>query len=85
MSEEDGLGVTVTRAFTEDIITLGSKLMETDNFPACDFFREMFLKPSTKAKFVADDISLTRRQLVRDRNLTELDIVELKQDIDCLE
>ena len=85
MSEEDGLGVTGTKAFTEDIITLGRKLMETDHFPTSNFFREMFMKPSTKAKSVVDDISWTKRQLVRDRNLTDLDIIELRQDIDCLE
>lgn len=85
MSEEAGLGVTGTGAFTEDKITLGSKLMETDHFLASNFFREMFMKPSTKAKSVVDDISWTKRQLVRDRNLTDLDIIELRQDIDRLE
>ena len=45
----------------------------------------MFLKPSTKAKSAMDEISRTKKQLVRDKNVTELAIIELRQDIDRLE
>ena len=52
---------------------------------ASDFFSEMLMKPSTKAKFVVDEITRAKIQLVQDRNLSKLGIIELRQDIDHLE
>ena len=59
-SERVGLDVTGARVFVDDIIALGSKWTETENFTDDDFFGEMFLKPSTKAKSAMDEISQTK-------------------------
>ena len=82
-SEEIGLDVTGARAFVDEIIALGNKWPETKSFPNDDFFREMFLKPSTKAKSAMDE--QTKKQFVRDRNIIEFIIIELRQDIDRLD
>ena len=46
-SEKVGLDVTSARASVDEIIALGNKWTETKSFPNGDFFREMFLKPSS--------------------------------------
>ena len=74
-SEEVGLNVTSARDFVD----------ETKSFPNGDFFKEMFPKSSTKATSTMDEISRTGRQFVRERNITELAIIELMQDIDRLD
>ena len=40
----------------------------------------MFLKPSSEVKSELDEISRTWKQLVRERNVTELAIIELTHD-----
>ncbi|KAJ8630142.1 hypothetical protein MRB53_023465 [Persea americana] len=40
----------------------------------------MFLKPSSEVKSELNEISRTRKQLVWERNVTELAIIELTQD-----
>ncbi|XXG85681.1 hypothetical protein AAC387_Pa11g0716 [Persea americana] len=45
----------------------------------------MFLKPSSKVKSDLNEISRTRKQLVWERNVTELAIIELIQDQHCLD
>ena len=83
-SEEVGLDNTDAKAFVE-VITLGNKWNETKNFPNDDFFNEMFLKPSSEVKSELNEISRTRKQLVRERNVTELAIIELTQDLHRLD
>ena len=61
-SEEIGLDVTGARAFVDEIIALGNKWPEIKSFSNFDFFREMFLKPSTKAKSAMDE--QTKKQFV---------------------
>ena len=63
-SEEVGLNVTGAKAFVDDIIALGSKWIETENFTDDDFFGEMFLKPPTKDKSTMDEITWTKKQFV---------------------
>ena len=79
-SEEVGLDITDAKAFVDEVITLGNKWTETKSFPNDDFFNEMFLKPSSEVKSELNEISRTRKQLVRERNVTELAIIELTQD-----
>lgn len=66
LSKSEGVGLDVIGAgvFVDDIISPGNKWTETKNFTNDDFFREMFLKPSTKAKSAIDEISQTKKQLV---------------------
>ena len=45
----------------------------------------MFLEPATKAKSAMNETSQTMNQFVQDRNITELAIIELIQDIDRLD
>ena len=45
----------------------------------------MFVKPSSKVKYEVDEILRTRKQFVRERNVTELAIFELTQDLHRLE
>ncbi|KAJ8649210.1 hypothetical protein MRB53_002233 [Persea americana] len=45
----------------------------------------MFLKPSGEVKSELDEISQTRKQFVRGRNVTELAIIELTQDLQRLD
>lgn len=78
------MDVAGARTFVDDIIALGSKWTGIENFSPFDFFREMFVKPSTKASFVTDDISQTKKQLVHERNHSELTLIDLKENIDCL-
>lgn len=63
-SEEVGLNVIGAKAFVDDIIALGSKWIETENFTDDDFFGEMFLKPPTKDKSTMDEITWTKKQFV---------------------
>ncbi|KAJ8627662.1 hypothetical protein MRB53_020969 [Persea americana] len=79
-SEEVSLDITDTKAFVDEVITLGNKWNETKSFPNDDFFNEMFLKPSSEVKSELNEISWTRKQLVRERNVTELAIIKLTQD-----
>ena len=79
-SEEVGLDITDAKAFVDEVIALGNKWTETKSFPNDDFFNEMFLKPSSEVKSDLNEISRTRKQLVRERNVTELAIIELTQD-----
>ncbi|KAJ8627582.1 hypothetical protein MRB53_020889 [Persea americana] len=79
-SEEVGLDITDAKAFVDEVIALGNKWIETKSFPNDDFFNEMFLKPSSEVKSELNEISRTRKQLVRERNVTELAIIELTQD-----
>ena len=72
--------ITVAKAFVDEVITLGNKWNETKSFANDDFFNEMFLKPSSKVKSELDEISRTRKQLVREMNVIELAILELTQD-----
>ena len=76
-SEKFGLDVTSARAFVDENIALGNKWTETKSFPNGDFFNKMFLKPSGEVKSELDEISRTRKHLVRERNVTELAIIEL--------
>ncbi|KAJ8635653.1 hypothetical protein MRB53_009920 [Persea americana] len=84
-SEEVGLDITDVKAFVDEVITLGNKWNKTKSFPNDDFFNEMFLKPSNGVKSELNEISQTRKQLVRERNVTELAIIELTQDQHCLD
>ncbi|KAJ8649284.1 hypothetical protein MRB53_002307 [Persea americana] len=79
-SEEVGLDITDAKAFVDEVIALGNKWTETKSFPNDDFFNETFLKPSSEVKYDLNEISRTRKQLVRERNVTELAIIELTQD-----
>ena len=79
-SKEVGLDITDAKAFVDEVIALGNKWTETKSFPNDDFFNEMFLKPSSEVKSELNEISRTRKQLVRERNVTELAIIELTQD-----
>ncbi|XXG42229.1 hypothetical protein AAC387_Pa01g2553 [Persea americana] len=79
-SEEVGLDITNAKAFVDEVIALGNKWIKTKSFPNGDFFNEIFLKPSGEVKPKLDEISQTRKQLVRERNVTELAIIELTQD-----
>ena len=79
------MDITGAKDFVDEIITLGNKWFETKSFPNGDFFGEMFLKPSTEAKSAMDKILRTRKQFVQERNVTELAIIELMQDIDHLD
>ncbi|XXG79935.1 hypothetical protein AAC387_Pa09g0898 [Persea americana] len=79
-SEEVGLDITNAKPFVDEVIALANKWIETKSFPNDDFFNEMFLKPSGKVKYELNEISRTRKQLVRERNVTELAIIELTQD-----
>ncbi|XXG53338.1 hypothetical protein AAC387_Pa03g1441 [Persea americana] len=79
-SEEVGLDITDAKAFVDEVIALGNKWTEAKSFPNDDFFNEMFLKPSSEVKSKLNEISRTRKQLVRERNVTELAIIELTQD-----
>ncbi|XXG85663.1 hypothetical protein AAC387_Pa11g0700 [Persea americana] len=79
-SEEVGLDITDAKAFVDEVIALGNKWIETKSFPNGDFFSEMFLKPSSEVKSELNEILRTRKQLVRERNVTELAIIELTQD-----
>ncbi|XXG41740.1 hypothetical protein AAC387_Pa01g2144 [Persea americana] len=45
----------------------------------------MFLKPFSKVKSKADEILRTRKQLVQERNIIELAIIELTQDLHRLD
>ena len=69
-SEEVGLDITNAKAFVDEVIALGNKWIETKSFPNGDFFNEMFLKPSGEVKSKLDEISRTRKQFVRERNVT---------------
>lgn len=84
MSEEASLDVEGARAFVNDIIALSSKWSEIDNFLPSYFLRKMLVKPSTKATFAVDDISWTKNQLVCERNLAEMTLIELRETIDRL-
>ncbi|XXG59318.1 hypothetical protein AAC387_Pa04g1423 [Persea americana] len=79
-SEEVGLDITDAKAFVNEVITLGNKWNETKSFPNDDFFNEMFFKPSSEVKSELNEISRTRKQLIRERNVTKLAIIELIQD-----
>ena len=83
--EKVGLDVISAKAFVDEVIALGNKWIETESFPNGDFFREMFLKPFGEVKFELDEISWTRKQFVRERNITELAIIELIQDLHRLD
>ena len=63
-SEKVGLDVIGARVFVDEIIVLGNKWSETKSFLNGDFFREMFLKPSSEVKSELDEISRTRKQYV---------------------
>ena len=45
----------------------------------------MFLKPSSEVKSEVDEILRTQTQFVRERNVTELAIIELTQDLHRLD
>ena len=45
----------------------------------------MFLKPSGEVKSELDEIPQTRKQFVPERNVTELAIIELTQDLHRLD
>ncbi|XXG53082.1 hypothetical protein AAC387_Pa03g1240 [Persea americana] len=80
-SEEVGLDITNAKTFVDEVITLGNKWTETKSFPNGDFFNEMFVKPSSEVKSEVDEILRTQKQFVRERNVTELAIIELTQDL----
>ncbi|XXG42110.1 hypothetical protein AAC387_Pa01g2454 [Persea americana] len=79
-SEEVSLDITDAKVFVDKVITLGNKWNEAKSFPNDDFFNEMFLKPSSEVKSELNEISRTRKQLVWEKNVTELAIIELTQD-----
>ena len=79
-SKEVGLDITDAKAFVDEVITLGNKWNETKSFPNDVFFNEVFLKPSSEVKSELKEILRTRKQLVRERNVTELAIIELTRD-----
>ena len=87
LAESEGVGLDVAgaRAFVDKIIALGNKWAETKSFPDGEFFTEMFLKPSSKVKSEMDEISRTRKQFIRERNVTELAIIELTHDLNRLD
>ncbi|XXG59166.1 hypothetical protein AAC387_Pa04g1294 [Persea americana] len=76
-SEEVGLDIASAKAFVDEVIALCNKWTETKSFPNGDFFNDMFFKPSSEVKFEVDEISQTRKQLIQERNVTELAIIEL--------
>ncbi|KAJ8635700.1 hypothetical protein MRB53_009967 [Persea americana] len=76
-SEEVGLDITDAKAFVDEVIALGNKWTETKSFMNDDFFNEMFLMPSNEVKSELNEISQTRKQLIRERNVTDLAIIEL--------
>ena len=76
-SEEVGLDIAGAKAFVDEVISLGNKWTETKSFPNGDFFSEMFLKPFGEVKSKLDEISRTRKQFVRERNVIELTVIEL--------
>ena len=84
-SEKVGLDITNAKAFVDEVIALGNKWTETKSFPNDDFFNEMFVKPSSEIKSEVDEISRTWKQFVRERNVTELAIIELTQDLHRLD
>ena len=84
-SEKVGLDVTGAGAFVNKIIALGNKWSKTESFPNGDFCREMFLKPSSEVKYELNEISRTIKQFVRERNVIELAIIELTQDLHRLD
>ena len=79
------LDVTGAWAFVDEIIALGYKWSETKSFLNGDFFREMFFKPSSKVKSKLDEILQTRKQFIRERNVTGFAIIELTQDLHRLD
>ncbi|XXG85704.1 hypothetical protein AAC387_Pa11g0738 [Persea americana] len=79
-SGEVSLDITDAKAFVDKVITVGNRETETKSFPNDDFFNEMFLKPSSEVKSELNEISRTRKQLVQERNGTELAVIELTQD-----
>ncbi|MBY3556111.1 hypothetical protein HGI15_22525, partial [Modestobacter lapidis] len=84
-SAEVGLDIASAKAFVDEVIALGNKWTETKSFPSGDFFNEMFLQPSGKIKSEMDEISRTRKKFVREKNVTELAIIELTQDLHRLD
>lgn len=84
-SKKVGIDITGARAFVDEIIALGNNWFETESFPNGDFFREMFLKPSGEVKSELHEIPRTRKQFFRERNVTELAIIELTQDLHHLD
>ena len=84
-SEEVGLDIASAKDFVDEVIALGNKWTETKTLSNGDFFNEMFVKPSRKIKYEVDEISLTRKQFVRERNVIKLAIIELTQDLHCLD
>ena len=69
------------KVFVDEIIALGNKWSETKSFSDGDFFREMFLKPSSEVKSELDEILRTRKQFAWERNVAELAVIELTQDL----
>ena len=84
-SEEVGLDIASANAFVDEVIALGNKWTKTKSFSNGDFFNEMFVKPFNEVKFEVDEISQTWKQFVRERNVTELAIIELTQDLHRLD
>ena len=85
-AEEDiGLDVTDARAIVDRIIALGDRWFETTNYPDDQFFQEMFLNPAEKAQSELKETSQGRKQLVRERNRAELDIIRLQHDLNILD
>ncbi|KAJ8620219.1 hypothetical protein MRB53_028748 [Persea americana] len=70
------------RVLSSWVETLSSGHLETEtkSFPNDDFFNETFLKPSSEVKSELNEILRTRKQLIRERNVTELAIIEPTQD-----
>ncbi|XXG62725.1 hypothetical protein AAC387_Pa05g1038 [Persea americana] len=84
-SEEVSSDVASAEGFVDEVIALGNKWTETKSFPNGDFFNEMFVKPSSEVKSEVDEILRTQNQFVRERNVTELAIIELTQDLYLLD
>ncbi|XXG42063.1 hypothetical protein AAC387_Pa01g2413 [Persea americana] len=73
------------KAFVDEVIALSNKWTETKSLPNDDFFNEIFVKPSSEVKSEVDEISRTRKQFVQERNVTDLAIIELTQDLHRLD
>lgn len=84
-SKEVGLDIARAKDFVDGVIALRNKWNETKSFPDDDFFDETFMKQSSKVKAEMTEVTKARRQVVREKNVTELAIIGLQQDLDHLD
>ena len=84
-AEEAGLDVKGARTIVDRIIELGDRWFETMGLADDQFFKEMFLDPADKAKSNLDEATESRKQVVRKKNLEELNIIGLTHDLNILD